>query len=110
MARVRPPLPGPRKAHHHRRRVPARTLADPAALGARLIGQVRRPAPTALSARELEILGLIAKGTTNREAARQLFISEATVKTHLLHLYAKLHATDRASAVAAGFSQGYLTP
>ncbi|OKJ09159.1 response regulator [Kitasatospora sp. CB01950] len=80
------------------------------AITALLIGQVRRPAPALLSARELEVLELIAKGTTNREAARQLFISEATVKTHLLHLYAKLNATDRASAVAAGFSHGYLTP
>ncbi|ASO22070.1 DNA-binding NarL/FixJ family response regulator [Actinoalloteichus hoggarensis] len=76
----------------------------------RLMGQVRRPAPELLSQRELEVLELIAKGSTNREAARQLFISEATVKTHLLHVYAKLEVKDRASAVAAAFSRGYLTP
>ncbi|MFE7592397.1 response regulator [Kitasatospora sp. NPDC057512] len=79
-------------------------------IATRLMGQVRRPAPAPLSARELEILELVAQGTTNREAARKLFISEATVKTHLLHLYAKLGVNDRAAAVAAGFSHGYLTP
>ncbi|MEU8781753.1 response regulator transcription factor [Streptomyces sp. NPDC048637] len=79
-------------------------------IATRLMGQVRRPAPAPLSARELEILELIAKGSTNREAAQKLFISEATVKTHLLHVYAKLGVSDRAAAVAAGFSQGYLTP
>ncbi|MGW2282888.1 response regulator [Streptomyces sp. NPDC001770] len=78
-------------------------------IATRLMGQVRRPAPAPLSARELEILELVAQGTTNREAARKLFISEATVKTHLLHLYAKLGVSDRAAAVAAGFSHGYLT-
>jgi ABC-2 type transport system ATP-binding protein len=45
----------------------------------------------------------------NREAAARLFISEATVKTHLLHIYAKLDVTDRASAVAAGYQRGLLT-
>jgi DNA-binding NarL/FixJ family response regulator len=64
----------------------------------------------ALSARELEVLELVARGSTNREAARQLFISEATVKTHLLHVYAKLGVPDRASAVATAFDRGLLTP
>ncbi|TDC06103.1 response regulator transcription factor [Nonomuraea longispora] len=73
----------------------------------RLLGQVRAPADP-LSGRELEILDLIAQGTTNREAAARLFISEATVKTHLLHVYAKLGVTDRASAVAAAFQRGIL--
>jgi DNA-binding NarL/FixJ family response regulator len=63
-----------------------------------------------LSQRELEILELVATGTTNREAAARLFISEATVKTHLLHIYAKLGVNDRAAAVAAGFSHGLLRP
>ncbi|MDF5757895.1 response regulator transcription factor [Spongiactinospora sp. TRM90649] len=71
----------------------------------RLIGQVRAPADP-LSPRELEVLGLIARGSTNREAAARLFISEATVKTHLLHIYAKLGVNDRASAVAAAFERG----
>ena len=63
-----------------------------------------------LSQRELEILELVAAGTTNREAAARLFISEATVKTHLLHIYGKLGVNDRAAAVAAGFSRGLLRP
>ena len=79
-------------------------------VAARLLGQMRRPSPGRLSRREVEVLGLIAQGSTNREAARRLFVSEATVKTHLLHAYAKLGVNDRAAAVAAAFSRGYLTP
>jgi DNA-binding NarL/FixJ family response regulator len=74
----------------------------------KLLGQVRTPAKDDLSKRELEVLALIAKGATNREAAAQLFISEATVKTHLLHLYAKLGVSDRAAAVATAFARGLL--
>ncbi|HVW41197.1 MAG TPA: response regulator transcription factor [Amycolatopsis sp.] len=80
------------------------------AVATRLMGQMRQPASEPLSQRELDVLGLIARGSTNREAARQLFISEATVKTHLLHIYAKLGVNDRAAAVATAFSRGYLTP
>ncbi|WP_410656480.1 response regulator [Amycolatopsis sp. lyj-112] len=80
------------------------------AVATRLMGQMRQPASESLSQRELEVLKLIAQGSTNREAAKQLFISEATVKTHLLHVYAKLGVNDRAAAVAAAFSHGYLTP
>jgi DNA-binding NarL/FixJ family response regulator len=82
-------------------------------VASRVLGRVRRPGsdePAELSPRELEILELVARGTTNREAARRLFISEATVKTHLLHIYAKLGVNDRAAAVAAGFDRGLLTP
>lgn len=79
------------------------------AVATRLMGQMRQPATEPLSQRELEVLELISKGSTNREAARQLFISEATVKTHLLHVYAKLGVNDRAAAVATAFSRGYLT-
>ncbi|OLF10287.1 DNA-binding response regulator [Actinophytocola xinjiangensis] len=75
----------------------------------RLMGQMRQPASEPLSQRELEVLGLIARGSTNREAAAKLFISEATVKTHLLHVYAKLGVKDRAAAVAVAFERGYLT-
>ncbi|WP_330276065.1 response regulator transcription factor [Lentzea sp. NBC_00516] len=76
----------------------------------RLLGQVRKPAQAPLSQRELEVLELIAQGATNREAGKRLFISETTVKTHLLHVYAKLGVNDRAAAVATAFSRGYLTP
>lgn len=51
----------------------------------------------------------IARGFTNREAATHLFISEATVKTHLLHIYTKLGVNDRAAAVAAAFERGLLS-
>jgi len=74
----------------------------------RLLGQVRQPAREPLSQRELDILGLIAQGCSNREAAARLFISEATVKTHVLHIYAKLGVNDRAAAVAVGFERGLL--
>jgi DNA-binding CsgD family transcriptional regulator len=55
-----------------------------------------------------EILSLVARGTTNRAAAAELFISGATVKTHLLHIYAKLGVNDRVAAVAAGYERGSL--
>ena len=71
-------------------------------------GQGRAPGPEPLSARELDVLALIARGSSNRDAAVRLFISEATVKTHLLHIYAKLGVNDRAAAVAAGFERGLL--
>jgi DNA-binding NarL/FixJ family response regulator len=82
-------------------------------VASRVLGRVRRPTSDGsddLSPRELEILALVARGTTNREAAKRLFISEATVKTHLLHIYAKLGVNDRAAAVAVGFDRGLLTP
>ena len=84
-------------------------VLSPAVAG-RLMGQVRAPAQDTLSARELEVLRLVAAGSTNRETAKRLFISEATVKTHLLHIYAKLEVRDRASAVAAGYQRGLLVP
>jgi DNA-binding NarL/FixJ family response regulator len=71
---------------------------------------LRHPGADPLSQRELEILELVAAGTTNREAAARLFISEATVKTHLLHIYAKLGVNDRAAAVAEGFNRALLRP
>jgi DNA-binding NarL/FixJ family response regulator len=79
-------------------------------VAARLLGQVRSPADEPLSARELEVLEIVSRGATNREAAAKLFISEATVKTHLLHVYAKLGVNDRAAAVAAAFDRGLLQP
>jgi DNA-binding NarL/FixJ family response regulator len=74
-----------------------------------LMNRVRTPAaPELLSPRELEVLQLVAAGNTNRGAATHLFISEATVKTHLLNIYAKLDVPDRASAVAEAFRRGLL--
>jgi len=75
----------------------------------RLIGQVRRPAQEGLSERELDVLRLIAGGASNREAAAQLFISESTVKTHLLHIYEKLGVRDRAAAVSEAYKRHLLS-
>jgi len=57
------------------------------------------PAPPALSARELEVLRLVAAGLSNREIGERLYVGEATVKTHLLHAFAKLEVADRTRAV-----------
>ena len=80
------------------------------AVATRLLEQVRQPSKETVSLRELEVLQLIAAGSTNREVAQRLFISEATVKTHLLHIYGKLGVNDRAAAVGAAFERGLLTP
>ncbi|WP_250008957.1 response regulator transcription factor [Actinoplanes sp. M2I2] len=83
------------------------SVLSPAVAG-RLMGSLRSPAQEPLSQRELEVLTLIARGNSNKEAASRLFISEATVKTHLLHAYAKLGVRDRAAAVAVAFERGLL--
>jgi len=87
-----------------------RTVLSPA-VASRLVHAVRAPATGGnepLSAREREVLALVARGTSNREIARELFISEATVKTHLTHLYTKLGVNDRAAAVAVAYDRGIL--
>ncbi|MFE2598198.1 response regulator [Streptomyces sp. NPDC059396] len=87
-----------------------RTVLSPA-VASRLVSRVRTPAAAGrepLSAREREVLELVARGTPNKEIAAELFISEATVKTHLTHLYAKLGVKDRAAAVAVGYDRGIL--
>ncbi|MGW4803977.1 response regulator [Kitasatospora sp. NPDC004272] len=80
-------------------------LAPPVA--ARLLGRVRAGRPT-LSPREAEILQLLAEGLPNRQISKRLFISEATVKTHLVHVYDKLGVDSRTSAIAAGLSAGII--
>jgi DNA-binding NarL/FixJ family response regulator len=79
-------------------------------VAAMLMNRVRIPEPGPLTQRELEVLGLVAAGNTNRQAAAALFITEATVKTHLLNIYAKLGVGDRAAAVAEAFNRRLLTP
>jgi len=81
-------------------------LAPPVA--AKLMQQIRAPGEERLSARELEILSLVAQGKSNKEIARHLHISQATVKTHLLHIYAKLGVSDRTAAVTEGMRRGYI--
>jgi DNA-binding NarL/FixJ family response regulator len=73
-----------------------------------LVRQVRRPAPPALSARESEVLRLVARGMTNADIGRRLFISEATVKTHLLRVFNKLDVADRTAAVTTAMEHGLL--
>lgn len=79
------------------------------AVAARLLSHVRSPSRTAqLSAREREVLALVARGTSNKLIAKELFVSEATVKTHLTHVYEKLGVADRAAAVATAYDLGIL--
>lgn len=73
-----------------------------------LMGQVRRPVGQTLSDRELQVLRLVADGASNRAAAKRLFISEASIKTHLQHVYNKLGVRDRAAAVAEAYRRGLL--
>ena len=76
-------------------------------LEARVVATMRTRRPE-LSPREREVLDLLAEGHSNRELARQLFLSEATVKTHLNHLYDKLGVDSRTAAVAAARHSGLL--
>jgi DNA-binding NarL/FixJ family response regulator len=84
-----------------------RAVLSPA-VAAHLVSRMRSPGARPLSSRELEVLRLVAKGRANREIAADLFVSEATVKTHLVHIYAKLDVNDRAAAVAAAYDRGLL--
>lgn len=81
------------------------TLSGPVAH--RVLAQMRSPRPT-LTDRELDILGQLARGLSNREIARALFISEATVKTHLGRIYDKLSVDTRAGAVSVAKEQRLL--
>jgi ATP/maltotriose-dependent transcriptional regulator MalT len=72
------------------------------------VDKVRSSAQEALSAREIEVLACIARGASNRETARQLHVSESTVKTHLIHIFGKLGVSDRTSAVTTALQRGIL--
>ncbi|AWB82812.1 DNA-binding response regulator [Corynebacterium yudongzhengii] len=73
----------------------------------RLMMRVRTPRMS-LTPRELEVLGLVASGSSNRQIGQELMLSEATVKSHLVHIYDKLGVRSRTSAVAAAREQGVL--
>jgi DNA-binding NarL/FixJ family response regulator len=81
-------------------------LAPPVA--ARLVSRMRAPALDAPTARELQVLAGVARGLTNAEIGRELFIGEATVKTHLLRVFAKLGVDDRTRAVMVAVERGLL--
>jgi DNA-binding NarL/FixJ family response regulator len=74
----------------------------------RLLGRMRAPAEQALTPRELEILGALARGLSNRDIGRQLYVSEATVKTHLLRIFGKLGVDDRTAAVTVALERGII--
>ena len=81
-------------------------LAPPVA--ARLVSRMRAPVVEEPTARELEVLAGVARGLTNADIGRELFIGEATVKTHLLRLFAKLGVDDRTRAVMVAVERGLL--
>jgi len=83
------------------------TVLGPTVAG-RLVSHLRRPAADPLSARETEVLMLVARGQTNAEIGRALYISEATVKTHLLRAFGKLGVSDRTAAVTRAIELGML--
>jgi DNA-binding NarL/FixJ family response regulator len=85
------------------------TVLAPVVAG-RLVSRVRRPQPEALSARETEVLALVARGLTNVQIGRALYVSEATVKTHLVRTCAKLGVTGRTAAVTRAMELGALPP
>jgi DNA-binding NarL/FixJ family response regulator len=83
------------------------TVLAPAVAG-RLVTRLRGPQPEALSTRETAVLAAAARGLTNAQIGRELFISEATVKTHLLRAYAKLGVPSRTAAVTKAIEAGLL--
>ncbi|MFD4611653.1 response regulator [Streptomyces sp. NPDC058451] len=73
----------------------------------RLMDRMRTPA-AALSRRELEVLELVRDGLSNLQISKHLFLSQATVKSHLVHVYAKLGVESRTAAVAAATERGLI--
>ncbi len=78
------------------------------AVATRLMGRMRAPAEETLSAREMQVLEMVAQGASNKEIGRQLHISEATVKTHLIHIFDKLGVSDRTQAVTVAMQRGIM--
>ncbi len=77
-------------------------------VAARLVGQMRAPAEERLSSRELEVLQLVAEGASNKDIASRLHISQATVKSHLIHIFGKLGVSDRTAAVTVALQRGIM--
>ncbi|GAA3411284.1 response regulator transcription factor [Streptosporangium vulgare] len=84
------------------------TVLSPS-VATRLVTRMRAPVAESLSPRETEVLSLVARGLTNAEIGRTLFISETTVKTHLLRVFGKLGVSDRTAAVTTALDRGLLT-
>ncbi|MCX4671070.1 response regulator transcription factor [Streptomyces sp. NBC_01381] len=77
------------------------------AIAHRLMDRMRAPGE-ALSLRELEVLRLVRDGLSNHQISKQLFLSQATVKSHLVHIYAKLNVDSRTAAVAVATGRGLI--
>jgi DNA-binding NarL/FixJ family response regulator len=77
-------------------------------VASRVMEKMRAPGHTTLSGREIEVLTEVADGKSNKEIAKALFISEATVKTHLIHIFSKLEVDDRTAAVTVALEHGVL--
>ena len=78
------------------------------AVASRLMSKMRGPAEQSLSEREIEVLTQVADGKSNKDIASKLFISEATVKTHLVHIFGKLGVDDRTAAVTVALERGII--
>jgi len=81
-------------------------LAPPVA--ARLVSRMRTPPAESLTPREVQVLAEVARGLTNADVGRALYIGETTVKTHLLRIFAKLGVDDRTAAVTVAMQRGIL--
>lgn len=77
-------------------------------IAAMLVSRMKTPATPALSTREKQVLSLVAQGKSNPAIAKELFLGEATVKTHLLHVFEKLEVNDRTRAVTKAMELGIL--
>ncbi|GAA5107610.1 response regulator [Nocardia iowensis] len=84
-----------------------RTVLAPR-IAERLVARIRRPEPIALTAREIDVLHAVADGLSNPDIGKRLTIAEATVKTHLLRIFAKLDVSDRTHAVVVAMNRGLL--
>ncbi len=77
-------------------------------VASRVMERIRSPEVEMLSRREIEVLTEVADGKSNKETSQMLFISEATVKTHLIHIFTKLGVDDRTAAVTVALERGVL--
>lgn len=77
-------------------------------IAGRLVRQMAAPEPAVLSLREIEVLRLASRGSSNKEIAASLYVSEATVKSHLVRIYRKLNVADRTAAVTVALQRGLI--
>ena len=77
-------------------------------VAARIMGRIREPDQEELTGREVEVLKLVATGTSNKEIGRDLHISESTVKSHLNHIFGKFGVDDRTAAVTVALEKGII--